>query len=553
MEKENKKINIACIGAGYWGKNLVRNFASLGVLHTICDLDSERLRKYKELYPEVKLETNVRGVFRDRDVQGVVIATPAETHFKLAKQALEAGKDVFVEKPLALRVKEGEEIVALSREKKRILMVGHILEYHPGIQKLKELIKKGELGKINYVYSNRLNLGKFRKEENILWSFAPHDISVILLLLEEMPQEVSAHGGTYLQQEIADVTVTNLRFSSGVRAHIFVSWLHPYKEQKLVVVGDKKMAVFDDVAPKDKLLLFEHQIDWIDRVPVPHQEDAKVVSFPDTEPLKEECREFLESITTRQKPRSNGEEGLRVLKILEASQQSLKNNGRVVSLVKFDSQPKYFIHETSIVERDCIIGEGTRIWHFSHIMEGARIGRNCSIGQNVFIGRKVRIGNNVKIQNNVSIYEGVTLEDGVFCGPSCVFTNVFNPRSLVPRKDEFRKTLVMEGATIGANATIICGNTLGRFSFIGAGAVVTQDVPDYALVYGNPGKIAGWMCECGVKLSFSPSPREEAKTRKLILDESTPQSSSPEQTQSGKCAACGRQYEKIGEKVYRVG
>jgi UDP-2-acetamido-3-amino-2,3-dideoxy-glucuronate N-acetyltransferase len=317
-----------------------------------------------------------------------------------------------------------------------------------------------------------------------------------------------------------------------VRAHLFVSWLHPYKEQKLVVVGDKKMAVFDDVVPKDKLLLYEHWIDWIDRVPVPRKEDAKVVEFSSTEPLKAECLHFLESVASRKAPRTDGEEGLRVLRILEASQESLKNNGQVVSLVKPLDKAKYFAHETSIIDEGCSIGEGTKVWHFSHIMDGVEIGRNCSVGQNVFIGRGVKIGNSVKIQNNVSVFEAVTLEDGVFCGPSSVFTNVFNPRSTVSRKDEFRKTLVKEGATIGANATIVCGNTLGRFSFIGAGAVVTQDIPDYALIYGNPGKIHGWMCECGVKLSFSPSLEGELE--------------------SGECPACGTHYEKLNEKVYRV-
>jgi len=527
------KRNIACIGAGYWGRNLVRNFDSLGVLHTICDLDREKLKNYKEQYPDAKLSTSIHEVFHDDDIQGVVIATPAETHFKLATQALEMGKDVFVEKPLALSTREGEKLVALSREKDRILMVGHILEYHPGILTLKELVKRGELGKINYVYSNRLNLGKFRKEENILWSFAPHDISVILLLLEEMPLDVSASGGNYLQQEIADVTVTTMRFASGTRAHIFVSWLHPFKEQKLVVMGDKKMAVFDDVAARDKLVLYEHRIDWIDRVPIPSKEDARVITFPDTEPLREECLQFVESIVSRQAPCTDGEEGLRVLRILEASQESLRENGRVILLAKPSTEPEYFVHETSIVDGNCSIGKGTRIWHYSHIMEGTEIGKNSSVGQNVFVGRNVKIGNNVKIQNNVSVFEAVTIEDGVFCGPSCVFTNVLNPRSLVSRKDEFRNTLVKEGATIGANATIICGNTLGRFSFIGAGAVVTQNVPDYALIYGNPGEIQGWMCECGIKLSFSPGSREEL--------------------QDCTCSACGKHYEKAGDKVCLVG
>lgn len=531
MERTEKRENIACIGAGYWGKNLVRNFAALGALRAVCDLNRDTLRTYKDLYPRTHLTTNTQEVFQDDGVEGVVIATPAETHFKMAMQALEQGKDVFVEKPLALSVREGEELVACARERERILMVGHILEYHPGILKMKELIQTGELGKINYVYSNRLNLGKFRKEENILWSFAPHDISVILLLVEEMPVAVAAHGGNYVQKEIADVTVTNMRFASGLQAHIFVSWLHPFKEQKLVVVGDKRMAVFNDVVPHDKLLLFEHHIDWIDRIPVPRREDAKAIDFADTEPLKAECTQFLESIATRRPPRTDGQEGLRVLRILEASQQSLKDNGKVVSLDQAPSQPPFFIHPTSVIDQSCSVGPGTKIWHYSHVMN-AVIGTNCTIGQNVFIGGKVNIGNNVKIQNNVSVFEAVTLEDDVFCGPSCVFTNVYNPRSFISRKDEFRETLVKKGATIGANATIVCGNTLGRFCFIGAGAVVTQDVPDYAIVYGNPGRIQGWMCECGVKLAVSDS---------------------GEETESATCSACGKQYEKIARKVYEVG
>jgi UDP-2-acetamido-3-amino-2,3-dideoxy-glucuronate N-acetyltransferase len=166
-------------------------------------------------------------------------------------------------------------------------------------------------------------------------------------------------------------------------------------------------------------------------------------------------------------------------------------------------EKNYFVHESSYVDEPCEIGEGTRIWHFSHVMANSKIGRNCNIGQNVVISPRVLIGDNVKIQNNVSVYTGVELEDDVFCGPSMVFTNVVNPRSHVPRKDEYRKTLVRRGASIGANATIVCGHTIGRYAFIGAGAVVTRDVPDYAMVVGNPGRIAGWMCQCGVKLGFS--------------------------------------------------
>ena len=497
--------NVAVIGCGYWGKNLVRNFAELGALHTVCDTDPKALSQFKTLYPNINKEKSFESVLANKEIKGVVISTPAALHYSMAKQALTAGKDVLVEKPLSLTVEEGEELVKLAEEKDKILMVGHLLEYHPGIVKLKQLVDSGELGKVNYIYSNRLNLGKFRTEENILWSFAPHDISVILLLLNEMPEEVSARGGNYLHQDIADVTVTTMSFASGVRAHIFVSWLHPYKEQKLIIVGDRKMAMFDDVTPRNKLLLYEHQIEWIGRVPVPHQREATPVRFTMVEPLKVECQHFLDCLQSRRKPQTDGSSGLKVLQVLDACHRSLQRQGESIPIA---SRNSFFIHPTSILEEPSNIGDGTKIWHFSHIMPDVTIGKNCVIGQNVFIGKGVKIGNNVKLENNVSVFEGVTLQDDVFCGPSSVFTNVINPRSHVSRKHEFKPTLVKKGTTIGANATIVCGNTMGKYAFIGAGAVVTKDVPDYALVYGNPGRIQGWVCQCGVKL------QEEGKKAK---------------------------------------
>ena len=513
--------NIAVVGCGYWGKNLVRNFAELGALHTICDMDPKKLRDLKSIYPEVNTTIDYRQVLANRNIKGIVVATPAVSHYPMAKETLLSGKDVFVEKPLALTTKEGEELVKIAEGENRVLMVGHLLEYHPAVVKLKELIDKGELGKINYIYSNRLNLGKFRTEENILWSFAPHDISVILLLIGEMPQKVSAHGGYYLHQDIADVTLTALEFRNGTKAHIFVSWLHPYKEQKLVVVGDKKMALLDDTSPKDKLLLFSHEIEWIDRRPVPHQKQPQAIEIPADEPLRIECQDFIKCIRSRGKPKVDGHKGLRVLEVLSCCQKSLEEGGRVISLNKGENS--FFIHETSVVEEPCQIGDGTRIWHFSHIMPDVTIGKDCIIGQNVFIGKGVKIGNNVKIENNVSVFEGVTLEDDVFCGPSCVFTNVINPRSHVSRKHEFKPTLVKKGATIGANATIVCGNTIGRYAFIGAGSVVTRDIPDYAMVYGNPARIQGWVCECGVKLDFAGN-------------------------DTAKCPECGKEYRKNESK-----
>ena len=206
----------------------------------------------------------------------------------------------------------------------RILMVGHILEYHPAVAKIKAMIDDGELGRIRYIYSNRLNLGKIRTEENILWSFAPHDISIILLLLGEMPDEVVVRGGTYLSPGVPDVTVTQLAFPGGTRAHIFVSWLHPYKEQKLVVIGEKKMVVFDDVHPTTKLVSYDHKIDWVDGQPVPRPDQAVPVAFEAREPLKSECLHFIECVAGRRTPRTDGAKGLQVLKVLEACEESLK-------------------------------------------------------------------------------------------------------------------------------------------------------------------------------------------------------------------------------------
>lgn len=493
---------VAVIGAGYWGKNLVRNFHGLQALGAICDSDAERLAAFKEQYPAVRVVSAYSEVLTDKTIAAVAIATPAESHAAAIREALLAGKDVFVEKPLCLSVGDGEALVALARKNNRILMVGHLLWYHPAVLKLKELITAGDLGRIQYIYSNRLNLGKIRREENILWSFAPHDISVILGLLNETPDAIRAQGGNYLHQHIADVTISLLTFPSGVKAHIFVSWLHPFKEQKLVVVGDRKMAVFDDLEKKDKLLLYPHSIDWKNHLPVPNKAEAQPVELESKEPLQAECQHFLDCVLTRSSPRTDGNEGLRVLSVLQRCQQALeKETHRQVKPVQA-GQKKYFAHESAFVDDGVEIGQGTSIWHTSHILKGSQIGKDCKIGQNVVVGPNAIVGNGVKIQNNVSVYEGVTLEDFVFCGPSMVFTNVFNPRSEIPRMKELRPTLVKRGATLGANSTILCGITIGKYSFIGAGAVVTKEVPDHALIVGNPGRITGWMCACGVKLAI---------------------------------------------------
>jgi predicted dehydrogenase/acetyltransferase-like isoleucine patch superfamily enzyme len=490
-------FQVAAIGCGYWGKNLVRNFAELGALAAICDPNRAAADELANRYhiPAAEFDT----VLRDDDIAGVAIAAPAALHADLARQAIEAGKHVFVEKPLALTVSEAEQLCALAEHHDRRLMVGHLMQYHPGFTRLRALVREGVLGRLQYIHSNRLNLGKVRREEDILWSFAPHDLSMILSLVGQEPDEVTAHGGYYLHKTIADVTTTHLAFPGGEQAHVFVSWLHPFKEQKLVVIGDRAMAVFDDGQPwSRKLLLYPHRIEWREAVPVPQRAEADPVSLEEGEPLKLECQHFLDCIATGHRPRTDGREGLRVLRVLAQATVSLRS-GRAPA-PKGRAHPAVQIHESAYVDEPCEIGLGTYIWHFVHVLPRTRIGRNCSLGQNVMVGPDVTIGDACRIQNNVSIYKGVILEDGVFCGPSCVFTNVNNPRAEVERKDEFRSTLVKRGATIGANATIVCGHMIGEYAFIAAGAVVTQDVPAFALMAGVPARRIGWMSHDGERL-----------------------------------------------------
>ena len=536
-------FKVAIVGSGYWGRNLVRNFHALGALGAICDTDPEVLATSRQLYEGIPTVRDFDELLQDPElgIEALAIASPAETHYELTRKTLLAGKHVFVEKPLSLTFKDGLELVELADKEKLTLMVGHVLQYHPAVGKLKELVDSGELGKIQYLYSMRLNIGKIRAEENILWSFAPHDISVILMLLDELPTTVHATGGSYLQQQIPDTTLTTMDFAGGVKAHIFVSWLHPFKEQKLIVVGDKKMAVFDDLS-EEKLFLYPHQIQWVKRIPVAAKAEAEVVAVDMKEPLNAECQHFLECIREGQSPKTDGREGLRVLQVLEASQQSLNQNSRKIDLGQISkaevegtedlpgdssdraglASKRYFIHESSYVDAEVDIGGGTKIWHFSHILKGSKIGRNCNIGQNVMIGPDVAIGDGCKIQNNVSVYKGVTLEEEVFCGPSVVFTNVHNPRAHIRRMDEIRPTLIKRRTSLGANCTVICGVTIGCYAFVGAGSVVTKDVPDYALVMGVPARISGWMCECGEKLELSGD--------------------------LATCSACGLKYRQVGQQ-----
>lgn len=487
---------VAVIGCGHWGRNLVRNFHALGALAAVCDSSPAVAAQVGR---EVGLPSlPVDEALADPTIPAVAIAAPAALHAELGTRALEAGKHVFVEKPLALRFTEADAMCDLADRLGRVLMVGHLLQYHPAFLKLRQLVDEGELGRLQYVYSNRLNLGRIRREEDILWSFAPHDISMILSVVRSEPESVWAVGGAYLHQSIADVTTTHMSFPSGERAHVFVSWLHPVKEQRFVVVGDRGMAVFDDGQDWDhKVEVFRHRIDWKEGRPETVRAVGEPVPVEPAEPLAMECRHFLECARDGAVPRTDGREGARVLRVLEAATTSMLGAAPPARDRHLEGVS---IHESSYVDEGCEVGAGTSIWHFTHVMSGSRIGRDCILGQNVMVGTGVTIGNRCKVQNNVSIYSGVTLADGVFCGPSCVFTNVMNPRAEIERKDEFRPTYVGTGVTIGANATILCGHTIGEHAFVAAGAVVTRDVPPHALVAGVPARRIGWMSHDGLRL-----------------------------------------------------
>jgi UDP-2-acetamido-3-amino-2,3-dideoxy-glucuronate N-acetyltransferase len=318
--------NIGLIGAGYWGKNLVRVFYQLGVLKIVCDLDEDVLSQRKKEFPNLETTNDFKKILEDKKIRGIIIAAPAAAHYKLVKESLLAKKDVFVEKPLALNVKEGKELVEFAKKQKRVLMVGHLLLYHPAIVELKKIIRSGGLGEIRYIWSNRLNFGKLRREENVLWSFAPHDIALLIDFLG-MPKEVSAFGKTYLQKNVPDITLASFSFSGGKAAHIFVSWLNPFKEQKFSVIGSKAMAVFNDQTKE--LIIYPHQVSFKKgQNPEAIKGQGLIVAVQALEPLQEEAKHFIECVRNRKKPLTDGKEALEVLKVLGACQRSLKKNGR---------------------------------------------------------------------------------------------------------------------------------------------------------------------------------------------------------------------------------
>ena len=503
----NKKICV--VGAGKWGRNHIKTLDKLGCLGGVVETDEKVLNELTTEYPHAQVFSDYKKASA-KSFDGFTVVTPAETHFKIASYLLQNKNHVLVEKPLALTSKEAKTLKGIADKNNLNLMVGHVLLFHPAIRKIKEIVDEGRIGKLQYIYSNRLNLGTVRTEENILWSFAPHDVSLFQYFIGTLPEEIVSRGGIFLQPNIHDSTLTILKYPDNIVGHIFVSWLHPFKEHRLVVIGSKGMLSFEDSTDKKELLFYEKGIDWVKGEPVKRDGSTEVIEYDRSMPLTEELKYFVDHLNGDPIEIASSQDAIDVLEILEQATESLIQESGVTGEEKTVQTAKleYYVHPTAVIDDNVKIGKGTRVYHFSHVQSGSSIGRNCTLGQNVNIGNNVRIGNHVKIQNNVSVYEGVELEDYVFCGPSMVFTNIVDPRCEFPQRGSefYKKTLVRYGASLGANATVVCGHTIGRFAFIAAGAVVTKDVPDYALMTGVPAKRTGWMSRHGTRL---PKPNKD--------------------------------------------
>ncbi len=326
-------LRLAVVGLGYWGPNLARNFAAISgcELAWLCDPSPDAREHAATQFPTARVTGDLADVLADDTLDAVALATPVPTHADLAVRVLEAGKHCFVEKPLAQSVADAERAAAAADEHGRVLMVGHLLEYHPGVQQLKELTESGELGRIYYIYSNRLNLGKLRADENALWSLGAHDVSVVLYLANEEPWEMVAHGESYVQAGVEDVVFCFLRFPSGLSAHLHLSWLDPHKERRFTVVGSRRMATFDDMALEGKLSIFDKGFDQTSRGYGEYiTRTGGIVSpqVPNVEPLRVECEHFVECIREGRRPRSDGASGVRVVRVLEELQRSLDASAR---------------------------------------------------------------------------------------------------------------------------------------------------------------------------------------------------------------------------------
>ena len=338
-----KRLKIAQLGCGYWGPNLVRNFSKISEIDrfVVCDTDKEMLKKISAEFPSIETAESAEPILNDPSIDAIIIALPAITHYDYAKKALMANKHVLVEKPLAMKCEQAEDLIRIGKEKNRIIMVGHTFLYNAAVRRIKQYIDEGELGDIYYIFAQRLNLGRVRQDVNAMWNLAPHDVSIILYLLNEVPSNVSAKGVSFLQEGIEDLVFMHLDFPSGKSAHIHVSWLDPCKTRKMIIVGSKKMLVYDDVAPDSKIMLYNKGIDKTLKDNLKHEiydyasfqmktriGDVLIPKIVFDEPLKIECRHFVECIMAGEQPLTGGEDGLKVVSVLEQAQKYLDKTGK---------------------------------------------------------------------------------------------------------------------------------------------------------------------------------------------------------------------------------
>lgn len=511
------------VGAGRFGINHILTAHKLGVLQAVVDLNKDALTNAANKLPDnhsVRFYTTLSEAMHIVPDAAVVVATPPSTHFAVARQAIDARRDVLVEKPLCDTLERAQQLVQIADSAGCVLMVDHLLQYSLQHCRLLQLVHSGFVGEVTRVKMTRMNFGTVRTEENVLWSFSPHDVSVLLSICNNhTPVDVVCVGQNVVSCGIEDYIDLSVRFEDGVHAQIEASWMHPLKERRTVVYGTNGCIVLNEASPHPNLPKLQGfkwtakrksdgtavtiQKNEHDLMRMIDESDSATTgsteNTPEKQPLEAAIEHFLHCRETRSRPRTDGKEGCRVLSVLTAATESLAKVGAAVTLPSRQNV-KVFSHPSAVIDTGAIIGAGTKVWHFSHIMSGARLGEFCNIGQNVYIGGKAVLGKNVKVQNNVSIYDAVLVGDDVFLGPSCVLTNVKTPRSHVNRKNEFTKTTIGKGATVGANATIVCGVQLSDYCFVGAGAVVTKDVPAHALVFGNPATIRGWVSTTGVKL-----------------------------------------------------
>ncbi|CAN8062945.1 unnamed protein product [Agarophyton chilense] len=534
-------FTLIVVGAGRWGSRVIATAGALRMRVAVVDSDAEALRASRRnaiAERDCKFFSSLDDALRVEAGAAVVVATPPRTHFALARRAIHAGRSVLVEKPLCDALEDAQRLAALADERGVVLMVDHLLHYSAAHRRMLALVRGGVVGRVRRVTMCRRNFGTVRTEENVLWSLAPHDVSILLAICSDAAvRSVSCTGHRIGDaQPVEDCVCVRVRFDDGVEAHLDANWMHPFKERRCVVYGAKGCVVLDEAAPggprlqafswsakrakpdgdvniEKRQLTEAHITAALLHGDAEHERD-QLADLQQCAPLEAALLHFTQCVRHGQKARTDGREGVRVVEVLTAATESLRRRGETVRMAECvakalkkthqnkEGHDAVMVHETAVVDHGAELGGGTKVWHFSHVMAGARLGTRCNIGQNVFIGGAARLGANVKVQNNVSVYDGVSIDDDVFLGPSCVLTNVRTPRSHVNRRHALWRTRIARGVTVGANATIVCGVSLGAFCFVAAGAVVTRNVPPHALVIGNPARIRGWVGKHGAPLKL---------------------------------------------------